>query len=277
MKKRKPWRIVLLLVLLGIVLAGGVWLRWMKSADTSNKWNASCVGNIPAPIGYKRVPAQAGDYTTFLRALPLKPKGSKVQLYTGGEANYQWLSTAVVNMPLLSNAEQCADVTMRLRAEYLYKTGRYSDIRFTDVNHRTMQYQGGKSRANFELFLKKVYDVCNTFSLYHETEPRPIQEVQPGDVLVYPARNGHQYGHAIRVVDVAKNKAGKVAIMCVEGNTPARDIHIVRNATHPFQNPWFLLDGNDRGIRVSVFHFEPEELRHYQTKKATSRVAFIIS
>ena len=68
MKKRKPWRIVLLLVLLGIVLAGGVWLRWMKSADTSNKWNASCVGNIPAPIGYKRVPAQAGDYTTFPKA-----------------------------------------------------------------------------------------------------------------------------------------------------------------------------------------------------------------
>ena len=263
MRKNIPRQIALLTVLLGIVLAGGAWVWWMKSSQASNRWNASCVGDIPAPIGYKRVPAQAGDYTTYLRALPLKPRGSKVQLYTGGEANYQWLSTAVVDMPLLSNAEQCADVTMRLRAEYLYKKGRYSDIRFTDVNQRVAQYQGGKSRANFELFLKKVYGICNTFSLYHETKPRAIQEVQPGDVLVYPARDGRQYGHALMVVDVAKNKAGKVAIMCVEGNTPARDIHIVRNATHPFRNPWFLLDGDERSIRVSVFHFEPEELRHY--------------
>ncbi|MBR3573068.1 MAG: hypothetical protein IKN99_07435, partial [Bacteroidales bacterium] len=83
------------------------------------------------------------------------------------------------------------------------------------------------------------------------------------DVLVYPARDSHQYGHAIMVVDVAKNRAGKVAILCVEGNTPARDMHILRNSTHPFQNPWFILDGDERNIRISVFHFGTEELRHY--------------
>ncbi|MBR4136193.1 MAG: CHAP domain-containing protein [Bacteroidales bacterium] len=263
MRKSSPLRIVLLVVLLGILLAGGAWVWWMKSSQASNRWNASCVGDIPAPIGYKRVAAQAGDYTTFLRALPLKPKGSKVQLYTGGDANYQWLSTAVVDMPLLSNAEQCADVTMRLRAEYLYKTGRYGEICFTDVNYQKLQYQDGKNREAFEQYLKKVYGVCNTFSLYHETEPRAIHEVQPGDVLVYPARDGRQYGHALIVVDVAKNRAGKIAVMCAEGNTPAREIHILRNAAHPIRNPWFLLDGDERNIRVSVFHFEPEELRHY--------------
>ena len=261
MRKRSPWRIVFLLVLLGIVLAGGVW--WLKSSQTSNRWNATCVGDIPAPIGYKRVMAQTGDYTTYLRALPLKPKGSKVQLFTGGDANYQWLSTAVVDMPLLSNSEQCADVTMRIRAEYLFKTGRYTDIRFSDVNGKIMQYGGGKDRLDFEHYLKRVYGMCNTFSLYHETEPRAIQDVQPGDVLVYPARDGHQYGHAILIVDVAKNKAGKVAILCVEGNTPAREIHILRNAAHPIRNPWFLLDGNERNIRISVFHFNKDELRHY--------------
>lgn len=263
MRKTSPWRIVFLLVLLGIMLVGGVWVWWMKSSQTSNRWNASCVGDIPAPIGYTRVAAQAGDYTTFLRALPLKPKGSKVQLYTGGDANYQWLSTGVVDMPLLSNSEQCADVTMRIRAEYLYKKGRYNDIHFTDVNGQTLQYQGGENRTDLERFLKIVYGMCNTFSLYHETKPRTIQDVQPGDVLVYPARDSHQYGHAIMVVDVAKNRAGKVAILCVERNTPARDMHILRNSTHPFQNPWFILDGDERNIRISVFHFGTEELRHY--------------
>ena len=263
MRKRSLWRIVLLLVLLGLLLVGGIWFWWLKSSQTSNRWKATCVDDIPAPIGYKRVVAQTGDYTTFLRALPLKPKGSKVQLFTGGDANYQWLSTAVVDMPLLSNSEQCADVTMRIRAEYLFKIGRYEDIRFTDVNGKIMQYDGRKDRQDFERYLKRVYGMCNTFSLFHETEPRAIQDVQPGDVLVYPARDCHQYGHAMLVVDVAKNKAGKVAILCAEGNTPAREIHLMRNVAHPMLNPWFLLDGTECNIRISVFHFNKEELRHY--------------
>ncbi len=263
MKKSSPWRVAFLIASLGIALAACAWIWWIKSSQASNAWKASCVGEIPAPRGYKRIEAQDAGYAAFLRALPLKPKGSKVQLFTGGDANYQWLSTGVIDMALLSNAEQCADVTMRIRAEYWYKTERYQDIHFMDVNGKCMQYQGGKNRTDFERFLRKVYSMCNTFSLYHETEPRAIRNVQPGDILVYPARDGHQYGHAVMVVDVAKNKAGKVAIMCVEGNTPAREIHLLRNATHPFRNPWFLLDGNEHIIRVSVFHFEPEELRHY--------------
>lgn len=53
------------------------------------------------------------------------------------------------------------------------------------------------------------------------------KKIQPGDVLVYPARPGYKYGHSVIVVDVAKNKSGKVAIMCAEGNTPAGEKHIV--------------------------------------------------
>ena len=37
-----------------------------------------------------------------------------------------------------------------------------------------------------------------------ETEPRKISEVQPGDVLVYPARSNKRLGHALIVVDVAR-------------------------------------------------------------------------
>ena len=48
----------------------------------------------------------------------------------------------MVDLPLLSNAEQCADVCMRLRAEYLYNTGQYGSIRFQDVNGHTLRYQG---------------------------------------------------------------------------------------------------------------------------------------
>ncbi len=40
-----------------------------------------------------------------------------------------------------------------------------------------------------EDFLKNAYGVCSTFSVSRETKPRPINEVQPGDVLNYPLNN----------------------------------------------------------------------------------------
>ena len=110
--------------------------------------------------------------------------------------------------------------------------------------------------------MRGVYGACSTFSLYQETKPRAIQDVMPGDVLVYPARPGRKYGHAVMVVDVARSRSGKVAIMCIEGNTPAREKHLVRNP-NPLHNPWFILNEGDEAIQISVFRFNKDELRHY--------------
>lgn len=132
-------KIIGVLFVLGAAVVGGFW--WYS--HTSNPWKARTVGDIRTPKGYTRV---NGSYAEFMRSLPLKRKGSKVQLYMGGDAKYQWLSTAVIDLPLLSNAEQCADITMRLRAEYLFAQGRYSEICFTDVNGKRLQYRGGGSR-----------------------------------------------------------------------------------------------------------------------------------
>jgi len=57
--------------------------------------------------------------------------------------------------------------------------GRYSEIRFRDVNGNTLQYQGGTSRKALEKFLTRAYGVCSTFSVSRETTPRPISDVQP--------------------------------------------------------------------------------------------------
>lgn len=251
---KKVFKVLRYLFLLMVVVAGVVW--WYSR--TSNPWSAKCIGDIATPWGYTRV---EGRYAEFMRSLPLKKKGSKVQYYTGCDARYQWLSTGVIDLPMLSNAEQCADMTMRLRTEYLFSQGRYSDIHFQDVNGSRLQYHGGGSRKALEKFLRKAYGCCSTFSVSRETEPRKISEVQPGDVLVYTARKLEGMGHALIVVDVAR-KGNKVAIMCAEGNTPARELHIVRNL-NPLSNPWFFFDGDESTLWISVFHFNKDELRHY--------------
>ena len=199
-------RLLLSLLLLMVVGVGaGLWLFF--GSKTSNPHNYATVGDIPTPWGYERIGGVDIGYSQFLRSLPLQERGSKVQLFTGGDARFQSLCYAVVDLPLLSNAEQCADVCMRLRAEYLFNTGQYGKIRFTNVNGKTMHYGGGGSRKAFERYMRNVYGVASTFSLSRELEQRALKDLQPGDVFVYAAADrpgNHKYGHAVMDIYVVR-------------------------------------------------------------------------
>ena len=74
---------------------------------------------------------------------------------------------------------------------------------------------------------------------------RQVCDVRPGDVLVYPARKIEGMGHALLIADVATNAKGQKAIICIEGNTPAREAHVVRNF-NPLRKAWFVLDESDK-------------------------------
>ncbi len=261
MKKIIKWTFIGVLLL---AMATGIFALWIiYGSKTSNPHNYQTVGNIPTPWGYKRVDGRDASYANYLRQLPLKKKGSKVMYFTGGVSRFQSINYAVVDLPLLSNAEQCADVCMRLRAEYLFNTGQYGRIRFQNVNGRTLSYGGGSSRKSFERYLKNLYGVASTFSLSREMQTRRLADMQPGDVFVYPARYGHKYGHAVMVVDVAVNKRGKKAFLLAEGNTPAREIHVMRNFKNPLRSPWFMLDDEAEHLVLSVFHYKSSDLRHF--------------
>jgi len=163
---------------------------------------------------------------------------------------------------LLSNAEQCADVCMRLRAEYLYHAGRFSDIHFMDVQGNLLKYDGEESRESFEKYLKNVFNVANTSSLNKEMEIRFLSDIQPGDVFVYPAPNRNTYGHAIMVADVAQNPStGSKTIMLVEGIIPARSIHIMRNLEDTSFSPWFIINEESDVLTFSLFKFKFTDLK----------------
>ncbi len=122
-------------------------------------------------------------------------------MYTGGDADLQCFGYAVLDDDILSNAEQCADVCMRLRAEYLFKNRRYDEIRFMDCDGKWLNYTGGGDRKAFEKFLKRVYGVASTFSLSRSLETRALADARPGDVLVYPSRVKGHHGHAVYVAE----------------------------------------------------------------------------
>ena len=239
-------------------LAGG----FLYVLSYSNPHNYKTIGSIPVPSGFKRV--GNGKFTTFLRDIELKGAHTKVQLFTGGNANLQQLNYAVLDVELISNWEQCADACIRLHAEYLYKNKRYSQIAYKDVNGKLMSYTGGASRKAFEAYLKKVYGMASTLSLSKYLTPVSLKNLKPGDVFVYPARKGAAYGHAVLVVDVAVNAStGELAFLLAEGNTPARDLHVLRNLKHPFSAPWFIVDGSEKSLRLGPFLYYPNEIRRF--------------
>ena len=65
------------------------------------------------------------------------------------------------------------------------------------------------------------------------------------------------------VVDVAVNRKGKKAFLLAEGNTPAREIHLLRNFENPISSPWFMLDEDADNLLLSVFHYKASDLRHF--------------
>lgn len=65
------------------------------------------------------------------------------------------------------------------------------------------------------------------------------------------------------VVDVAVNRNGKKAFLIAEGNTPARDIHIMRNFKNHLHSPWFMLNEDANNLILSVFHYKATDLKHF--------------
>lgn len=252
-------KIFITIIILTVILIGiGGCLYY--GITTSNPQNYRTVSEIPTPFGYERINKEDG-FAKYLRALPLKEKGAKVQYFTGGDARFQSINYAVVDLPMLSNDEQCADMCMRLRGEYLYGIGK--SVHFNSVGGKRLSFNGG-SRKEFEKYMRKVYGVASTLSLSRELETRPLNEIQPGDVFVYAGIDrGRQLGHAVIVVDVAEDSHGNRVFMLAEGNTPARECHILRNWFHPFRSPWFTMDGDANSIWLSPFRYNANELKHW--------------
>ena len=108
------------------------------------------------------------------------------------------MNYAVVDLPMLSNAEQCADACMRLKAEYLYQT-KYNKIKFQDVNGQSL----GASREPFTAISADSW-CCQHLLTLPRDAASSIGRYLPGDVFVYP-ENARFLGHAVFVVAVNKN------------------------------------------------------------------------
>lgn len=238
------------------------------------------VNSIPTPTGFTRT--DVSGFGAYLRKLPLKPEGSKVHLYDGSVKYWQKGAYAIVDMEIgKSDLQQCADACIRMRAEYLWRTKQYSAIHFNFTNGFRADYtkwaegyrisvKGNKAEwyqaigvdygyNTFRKYLNMVFSYAGTASLAKELSSVKLKDVRIGDVFV----KGGSPGHAMIIVDMAKDAKGRTAIMVAQSYMPAQDIHIVTNLNNESVSPWYIFDDNTQTFIFPEWTFYSYQLKRF--------------
>ena len=227
---------------------------WLPSYRPENV----LASRIPPPGGFKRLPLPPDDFGSWLRGLPLKEGKPAVRLYDGTIKPNQSVHYAVLDIDTGNrDLQQCADAVIRLRAEYLFETGKGDDIRFNFTNGFTCSYKKWKqgyrpkvddnnsvewvqaataddSYRSFRKYLESIFIYSGSYSLSKEMKQGELSEINPGDVLI----QGGFPGHAVIVVDVCRSiSSGKRLFMLAQSYMPAQDIHLLINPANG--TPWF--------------------------------------
>lgn len=217
---------------------------------------------LPPPPGFTRPEVAPGSFAAYLRNVPLKPVGSPVLLFDGSRKGRQDAHAAVLDISVGDRElQQCADAVMRLRAEHLFAEQRYAEIRFhftngfladfqrwmngerIQVRGNTCLWKGegrtGATRENLLSYLNTVFTYAGTLSLSKELKVA-TGPIQAGDVFI----RGGSPGHAVIVLDVARDARERTAFLLAQSYMPAQEIHILKRPDG--QGAWYVADDGDR-------------------------------
>jgi hypothetical protein len=214
---------------------------------------------IAPPSGFQRMAAAPDSWATWLRALPLKPEGAPVLLFSGAPKSRQDVHVAVIDMDVgTRDLQQCADAIMRLRGEWLFAAGRLRDIHFNDTDGKRRAFAGG-DHASFRKYMDVVFAYAGTYSLEHELRTEPLAQIAIGDVFI----KGGFPGHAVLVADLVENPAtGERRFLLIQSYMPAQEMHVLKNPASPDGSPRY--PAGFAGLLVTPeWTFAPGALRRW--------------
>lgn len=201
---------------------------------------------ILLPAGFERLSYTSKDFGSFLENLPLCPIDHEVRYYNGKIKPRNNIYNSVIKLDIgKRDLHQCADAVMRLRADYLYQQKRYQDIRFnflSDGKPRTYTdyAKGDYSYPKYWKYMEYIFAYANTASLHDELpNVKSSTTVKIGDTFI---QKGSPIGHAIIVVDLAKNKEGKTIVLLAQSYMPAQEIQLLNNWNNAALSPWYDID-----------------------------------
>ena len=222
---------------------------------------ANEIWGISLPPGFKLAGDGDSAYAKWLRDLKMK-KSKSVYLYNGTLKENQYAQYCVLDIDIgKKDLIQCADAAMKLRADFLFENDRHSEIKFITTSgdeiafqkwlngvrwkeqgNKLVSYRVTKSindtKKQYTLFMEFAFAYCGTYSLSKQLKTvDDVNLMQPGDIFI----QGGFPGHAVTVMAVAKNEAGKKIFLLSQGYMPAQDIHILKNYSNRDISPWYSL------------------------------------
>lgn len=216
------------------------------------------VKEIPLPAGFTRVPYTPFSFGKWLSSVKLK-KDKTVYIFNGTAKHNQSAQFAVLDISVgTKDLQQCADAVMRLRAEYLFDAQQFDGIRFRDNNGTAYQFSTPFTRQHLQEYLQQVFGMCGTASLSKQLSPTGWNNVVAGDVLI----KGGFPGHAVIVMDVATNKAGRKIFLLAQSYMPAQDIHLLVNPSNHDLSPWYEVN-DDEIIETPEYRFTRNQLKSW--------------
>ncbi|PHN05604.1 DUF4846 domain-containing protein [Flavilitoribacter nigricans] len=235
------------------------------------------------PSGFQRVTYPAGTFGHYLQHFPLQAHGRAVYLFDGRLKNRQDVHAAVLDIDVgKRDLQQCADAVMRLRAEYLWQGKRFDAIHFNFTNGFAAPYsrwrsgerirvtgnevswvrssRNSETYASFRSYLTMIFAFSGTLSLSRDLKPKPLREIEAGDVFI----EGGSPGHAVLVMDKAVHpETGEILVLLAQSYMPAQDIHILRNFRDDAMSPWYSLEDFSDKVRTPEWHFSPSDLKAF--------------
>ncbi|XRK14754.1 ribosomal protein S16 [Elusimicrobium posterum] len=104
-----------------------------------------------------------------------------------------------------------------------------------------------------------IFAYANTASLLKQLNPvADYNDMRPGDVFI---QKGNPYGHAVIVLDVAKNAEGKKVFMVGQSYMPAQETQVLVNNNKLSISPWYELGAET--IVTPEWVFKSTDLRRF--------------
>jgi hypothetical protein len=248
-----------------------------------NKDKNTVKERFSAPEGYDWIEEKSDSFGYFIEHFRLKDYGSPVLKYDGTPIATQHLHEAVFDIDTGSkDLQQCADAVIRLRAEFLFKTGQFDKIQFhftsgdlvtwndyksgmrAFVNGNSVSFRktavSDDSYKNFRNYLDLIFNYAGTISLNQETKPVvKNSDLKTGDILITPGSPGH----VVFISGVCSNKQGHRLFLLGEGFTPAQSIHILGNPFNRMISPWYDLSIDNHETQTARYIFKPTNFRQF--------------
>jgi Domain of unknown function (4846) len=228
-----------------------------KITTASSENQFAQIKNITLPDGFARIKSDSNSFAAWLENVSLK-KDKTVYKFDGTEKYNQAAQFAVLDITVgKKDLQQCADAVMRLRAEYLFSQKAFDKIVFVDNENNSYKFVEPFTKDNFTKYLERVFGMCGSASLAKQLKPKTnFEDIQAGDVII---RGGFP-GHAVIVMDIAENEAGKRLYMVAQSYMPAQDIHVLQNPVNGDLSPWYEVNENEI-IQTPEYTFKRTELK----------------